>query len=113
MGCIDTTGSLSVSELLAVLEKSEVVVSTDSGPFHIAGALGRPVIGLFRSIRPEHATRYKTARVLFGRDSACDGVCNWDFCQNVPCRQMSSIEVEDIVDAATSLCETVGSEGTQ
>ena len=53
----DATGVLTISELVALLADASLVVSTDSGPFHIAGALGTPLVGLFRSSRPEHATR--------------------------------------------------------
>ena len=94
---LDSTGRLSVQELLAVIERAELVVTTDSGPFHIAGALERPAIGLFRGRRPEHAAAYPTAKVVFGRNAECDTKCDWDRCRDVPCRQMQSITVEEVL----------------
>ncbi len=41
-----------------VLAKADLVVSTDSGPRHIALALNRPVISLFGSTQPEWTTSY-------------------------------------------------------
>lgn len=44
---IDLRGQLSISTLVTVLSKAHSVLSTDSGPAHIAGALGRPTLVLF------------------------------------------------------------------
>lgn len=99
----DTTGSLSISELVAVLSDASLVVSTDSGPFHIAGALGTPLIGLFRASRPEHADRYPSALVVFGEDPQCDAACRWDRCRSVPCRQMDRMSVADIAQAISRI----------
>ena len=96
---IDSTGALSIPELMAVIDEAPVVISTDSGPFHIAGALGRPVVGLFRARRPEHATRYHQADVVFGYDDACDTECRWDRCRKQPCRQMKALLPLDVVAA--------------
>ena len=94
---LDSIGRLSVKELLAVIERAELVVTTDSGPFHIAGALEKPVIGLFRGRRPEHATAYPTAKVAFGCNAECDARCDWDRCRDIPCRQMQSITVQQVL----------------
>jgi ADP-heptose:LPS heptosyltransferase len=98
--CVDATGLLTIAELAAVLDGARTVISTDSGPFHMAGALGRPLVGLFRASRPEHSTRYPHALALFGEDEECVRSCRWDLCRNLPCRQMRSIRVEDIAFAA-------------
>jgi heptosyltransferase I len=44
---VDLRGQLSLSTLVTVLDRAHSVLSTDSGPAHIAGALGRPVLVLF------------------------------------------------------------------
>ena len=97
---IDSRGALSLEELLGVIERARLVISTDSGPFHIAGALGRPLAGLFRARRPEHAGRYPEARVAFGRHPACDLECRWDDCRKRPCRQMQDLSVDDVLVVA-------------
>ncbi|MBX3295951.1 MAG: glycosyltransferase family 9 protein [Acidobacteria bacterium] len=95
-GIIDTRGRLTIPELLAVIDGSEVVVTTDSGPFHIAGALGKHIIGLFRNRRPEHATAYPTARAVLGMNEKCNTECDWDKCAADPCRQMRAIPVASV-----------------
>jgi len=44
---VDLRGKLSISQLVAVLHDAQAVLSTDSGPAHIAAALGRPTLVLF------------------------------------------------------------------
>jgi ADP-heptose:LPS heptosyltransferase len=104
-GLINTVGELSISQLLAAIESAKLVVTTDSGPFHMAGALGRPVIGLFRGRRPEHANRYPQGRVIFGADHSCEKSCRWNRCQAEPCRQLNAISIDEvlreIISAAT------------
>ncbi len=94
---LDSTGLLSLGELIAVIADAKVVVTTDSGPYHIAGALGRPIVGLFRARRPEHAGAYPTATVLFGKSDECMADCGWDQCATEPCRQMSDISVAHVL----------------
>ncbi|HKG21363.1 MAG TPA: glycosyltransferase family 9 protein [Blastocatellia bacterium] len=92
-----TPALLEVQELLALIEGAALVVSTDSGPFHIAGALGRPLLGLFRSTRPEHAQRYPQAQVAFGQEPACARNCSWNRCDSVPCLQLDGLSVERVL----------------
>jgi heptosyltransferase-1 len=44
---VDLRGQLTIGSLVTVLDRAKAVLSTDSGPAHIAGALGRPTLVLF------------------------------------------------------------------
>ena len=48
----DWAGQTSLGELAAVLQRCRVVVANDSGPMHLAAAVGRPVVALFGSTSP-------------------------------------------------------------
>lgn len=98
-GVIDARDRLSIPEFVAVIAGASLVVSTDSGPFHIAGALGRPLVGLFRARRPEHANRYANNRVVFGYDPHCDAECEWDQCVATPCRQLAALHPDTVAAA--------------
>ncbi len=100
---ISTLGQLTLPELLAVIEGSRIVITTDSGPFHIAGALQKPIVGLFRDRRPEHAARYSRTEVVFGKESECLKSCSWERCAVDPCRQMRNISVDAIAAAASRI----------
>ena len=58
-------------ELVALIAGCHLIVSTDSGPVHVAGAVGVPVVGLFGAVNP----RYRLPL-----DSPAAGVFS-----NVPC----------------------------
>lgn len=97
---IDTTGKLTLAELMAVINNAEIIVSTDSGPYHIAGALNKKLIGLFRARRPEHGGYYANAKIIYGQNEQCQKLCQWDQCRIDPCAQLSRISVETV-------CETI------
>ncbi|MBI4707419.1 MAG: lipopolysaccharide heptosyltransferase II [Candidatus Omnitrophica bacterium] len=44
---IDLSGKTSVSQLASVLKRCQLFISNDSGPVHIASAVGTPVISIF------------------------------------------------------------------
>ena len=57
----------------AVLARASVVVSTDSGPRHIAVALDRPVISLFGPTDPAWTTTYNVRETQLGVNLPCRG----------------------------------------
>ncbi|SDL58874.1 heptosyltransferase I [Franzmannia pantelleriensis] len=44
---VDGVGQLSLKGLLALIDEAQAVIAPDSGPVHMANALGTPVIGLY------------------------------------------------------------------
>ena len=48
--------SLSLVELVAVIEKCRLYVGNDSGPMHLAAALGVPMVGIYGSSSPERTS---------------------------------------------------------
>ncbi len=48
-GAIDKTGKTSIRELFDTTASCEAVITTDSGPMHIAVALNRPTVAIFGS----------------------------------------------------------------
>jgi ADP-heptose:LPS heptosyltransferase len=101
----NAVGQFTIQELLAVIDGACLVISTDSGPFHIAGALRRPLVGLFRASRPEHAHHYLNTEVVFGEHPSCAGRCRWDCCRSNPCRQLQAISPDEIIAKARILME--------
>ncbi len=66
-------GETSLAELAAVLQRADLVASGDSGPLHLAVALGRPVLAVYGPTDPEVYGPYRpTAPVqLHRRDLPC------------------------------------------
>ncbi len=93
--------------LKALVQRSSLVLSNDTGPRHIAVALGRPVIVLMGPTDPRHtACNLERQRVL-REDVACSP------CQRKRCpidhRCLVRLAPERVVDAAAELLAT-GSE---
>jgi heptosyltransferase I len=55
---INTIGRDTLPQLLALLQRAEVLISPDSGPVHMATAVGIPVIGLYAATNAERSGPY-------------------------------------------------------
>jgi ADP-heptose:LPS heptosyltransferase len=69
-------GEFDLGELRALIERAALYVGGDSGPLHIAGTTGVPVVGLYGPTLPVRSQPYRGARFI----SAAAEV------QNLPCR---------------------------
>jgi heptosyltransferase I len=63
----DCIGRTSLKELLAILQRAEAVICPDSGPAHIATAVGTPVIGLYATSNPARTGPYLSQRWVVNR----------------------------------------------
>jgi len=55
---LNLIASTSIDELVAMLHLADIVLAPDTGPVHIASALGTDTIGLYASTNPERAGPY-------------------------------------------------------
>jgi lipopolysaccharide heptosyltransferase I len=58
-GAIDLVGRTGIRQGVALIERSAVVVTNDSGPMHIAAALGRPMVAIFGPTDPARTGPYR------------------------------------------------------
>ncbi len=56
--CLDLTGQLTLSELVEWIRLGEVMVTNDTGPMHVAAALGKPLVALFGPTEPRRTGPY-------------------------------------------------------
>lgn len=70
---LDLGGGTAFPTLAAVLSHAEAVVAGNTGPAHVAAAVGTPVVSLFSPVVPaERWAPYGVAHVLLGdQDSGC------------------------------------------
>jgi 3-deoxy-D-manno-octulosonic-acid transferase/heptosyltransferase-1 len=64
-------GRLDLKGLAALFERSNVVVSTDTGPMHIAAAVGTPVVALFGPTAPNRTGPHGPGHVVLRAGMAC------------------------------------------
>ena len=68
-GCpiINLVGKTDLKQMLAVLKSATVVLAPDSGPAHLATAVGTPVIGLYATTNPDRARPYNSAGYVISK----------------------------------------------
>ena len=69
-------GETSLPELVEVLRAARLVVSNDTGPGHIAAALGRPLVMMFSWSNPLRVGPYRRPGCVVARDAAARGLAN-------------------------------------
>ena len=70
-GAINLAGETTLPELAALIRRSAIAVTNDSGPMHLAVALGRPVVSIFGPTYPVWAGPYRRADVALRADIPC------------------------------------------
>lgn len=72
-GAVDWTNSLTIMEMVALIEVASVFIGIDSGPLHLAGILGVPSVGLFGPISSDRRIHPGANTVTITGDVACLG----------------------------------------
>jgi lipopolysaccharide heptosyltransferase I len=71
---VNLAGRTSLPELVEVLRSARLVVSNDTGPGHIAAALGKPLVMMFSWSNPLRVGPYRRPECIVGRDIATRGL---------------------------------------
>ncbi len=98
---ISLAGLLSLGELAALVEMSPVLVSNNTGPVHVAAAVGTPVVDLYALTNPQHTPWAVENRVLF-HDVPCKN-CYKSICPEGHHNCLRLVSPESVVDAVSEL----------
>jgi 3-deoxy-D-manno-octulosonic-acid transferase/heptosyltransferase-1 len=96
-------GETSLRELAALYKKAAVLLTTDSGPMHLAAAVGTPVVALFGPTSPERTGPYGEGHVVIRKNMDCSP-CFRKACDTLEC--MKAISVEDVFEAVRDRIES-------
>jgi len=90
-------GDTGLKELAALFKRAYMVVSADSGPVHVASAVGANVVALFGPTRPEITGPCGQGRVrVLTRDTGCNRApCYYLECPDNRC--MKALTVDDVL----------------
>jgi lipopolysaccharide heptosyltransferase I len=88
----------SVSDLAALMQSAALAISGDTGPLHIAAAVGTPIVGLFGPTRPERNGPWEPRDEVISRSETC--VCHHkrQCLRGAPC--INEIAVDEVIAAA-------------
>jgi len=103
-------GETSLSELIGVLANLRLLVTNDSGPMHVAAALGVPVVAVFGPTDwRETAPRGRDCRVV--REEAECAPCKLRECP-IDHRCMTAVSVARVLATCEDLLGATGAEGS-
>lgn len=98
---IDLAGRLELAELAALVGQTSLLISNNSGPVHIAAALGTPVVDIYALTNPQH-TPWQVPHRLLTHEVPCRN-CLKSTCPEGHHDCLRLIPPQEVVDAATSL----------
>ncbi|MFH1190663.1 MAG: lipopolysaccharide heptosyltransferase II [Candidatus Omnitrophota bacterium] len=102
---LNLAGKTSISQLASILRRCQLFISTDSGPMHVASALGVPVIAIFgrsqAGLSPQRWGPLGAKNRILHKTAGCT-ICLAHNCQkDFACLKATS--VEDVLLAAESI----------
>jgi lipopolysaccharide heptosyltransferase II len=100
---VSLAGELSLAEFAALLSLAPVLISNNTGPVHIASAVGTPVVDLYALTNPQHTPWMVASRVLY-QDVPCK-FCYKSICPEGHHHCLNLVAPEAVVQAA---CELMG-----
>ena len=102
--CLNLTGRTSLPEMIEWLRLADAVIANDTGPLHIAAALGRPLVPIYGPTNPRRTGPHGQVNdVLQARDLECVP-CMKDSCSHrEPLACLRAITPEQVCERTTVL----------
>jgi len=101
--CVDLTGRTSLLEMIEWTRLCELMVTNDTGPMHIAAALGKPVVGVFGPTNPRRTGPYGQVDQVLQHTLSCVP-CMKDSCSySRPLECLRAIKPEQVIARVESL----------
>jgi lipopolysaccharide heptosyltransferase I len=96
---VSFAGKTELVDLIDIMRKAQFVVSNDSGPMHIAAALGVPVIAVFGPTDPARTGPFGEGHTVIRSDLSCVP-CFRRSCDDMKC--MKSISADQVFEIIRS-----------
>lgn len=97
----NVAGLLDLGQLGALVQGACLVIANNSGPVHIAAALGTPVVDLYALTNPQHTPWMVESRVLY-RDVPCK-YCYKSICPAGHHACLAQVSPDEVVAAARAI----------
>jgi heptosyltransferase I len=109
---INLVAATSIDELVAILYLADIVLAPDTGPVHIASALGTNTIGLYASTNPDRAGPYNHQQYVINKypqallkynNKTVDDAAWGERIKTAEC--MALISVDDVIQKIDNIIE--------
>ncbi|OQX26803.1 MAG: lipopolysaccharide heptosyltransferase I [Desulfobacteraceae bacterium IS3] len=97
---LNFAGETSLKMLAALYEKTAFLISTDTGPMHLAAAMGKPVTAIFGPTAPWRTGPFGSGHQIIRAGLPCSP-CFKRQCRTTAC--MRQISVPDVLDAVKKM----------
>lgn len=104
---VNTCGRTSLVELGSLLQEMDLAITVDSGPMHMAAALGVPVLALFGATDPKRTGPYGPKHRVLTVDGLDCRPCFSDACARHDLACLAGIPAAGVVGAAIEMLGTV------
>ena len=103
---LNLAGELTLGELACLIDESDLLISNNTGPVHIAAAVQTPVVDLYALTNPQHGPWQVPHRIL-SHDVACK-YCYRSICPLGTNACLEGVEPEEVAWAADRLLQLAG-----
>jgi len=104
---LDYSGRLTVAELAALLHRCRLLISNDSGPVHVAAAVGTPVVDIFgrnqRGLSPKRWGPLGEGHVILHKEVGCVTCLAHDCDIEFLC--LTSLQADEVYHAAAAVLQ--------
>jgi lipopolysaccharide heptosyltransferase II len=108
---VDLTGQTPVGLLPSLLRRAALLVTNDSGPMHIAAAVGTPVVALFGPTDPVKTGPYGQGHVVLSHAVECRPCFRRECSRAVTLECLTGVTPEQVVRAAQQQLGRSGKSG--
>jgi heptosyltransferase I len=96
-GSADVSPPTSVAEIAGIARAARLMISGDTGPMHIAAAVGTPLVTLFGPTRPDRNGPWALYDIALSRVDRCSCIYERQCRRDVPC--ITDIGVDEVLAA--------------
>ena len=100
--CRNLAGKTSIIEMGGILNNMDLLISNDSGPSHMAAAVGTPTLVIFGPTNPDRTRPFGDIHQILKTAYPCQP-CHNRTCQNpdIPC--ITGVKIYQVLDKATEM----------
>ncbi len=100
---LNFSGKFNLTELVALISQSDLLIANSTGPIHLAAALNKYTVGFYPKFNECSAKRwgpYTSKRFIFEPELDCNN-CNRKQCEKLNC--MNYININKVLDTITKI----------
>ena len=98
-GAADVAPPTTIPDLVGLAHGAQLMISGDTGPLHIAAAVGTPIVALFGPTSAERNGPWAMYDVVVSRTAQCQCLQKRTCRKAEPC--LASISVDEVMEAVT------------